>query len=469
MTDPHRPQYHFLPPANWMNDPNGLIQWKGQYHMYYQYNPNGAFHGTIHWGHAVSTDLVYWQHLPIALTPTPDGMDEDGCWSGCAIINNGIPTLFYTGVHPQVQIMATSSDDMLTWQKHPQPVISTPPPNIEAHAGGHIRDPFVWRENNHWYMLLGSKIEGSGGVVLLYRSDDLLNWEYIHPLLAGDVRKKEPFWTGTMWECPNLLTFGEKRALIISIQATPNDLLGAIYFTGTFEADQFSPDVQERLVYGNYFYAPQVMRAEDGRYIMWGWLREGRSPHLALDAGWDGVMSLPLELSLLPNGKLAVEPVPELSALRQENYHFDDLQITPATGLLENIQGDAFEIQVQFQSDLQTECGIILRSSSDGREQARVIYQPQQHRLVLERLNPNPEVHTDNHIAPLFLENHEPLTLRIFLDHSVVEVFANRKICLATRIYPSHESSNHLGVFAEDGMVKITSLDIWKLKDIWHE
>ena len=115
--------------------------------MFYQYNPSGAFHGTIHWGHALSRDLVHWEHLSIALAPTPDGFDKDGCWSGCAINNNGVPTVFYTGVHPQVQCMATSSDEnLVTWQKHLQPVISAPPPDIQAHAGGHIRDPFVWKE-----------------------------------------------------------------------------------------------------------------------------------------------------------------------------------------------------------------------------------------------------------------------------------------------------------------------------------
>jgi beta-fructofuranosidase len=218
LQDPHRPAFHFLPEKHWMNDPNGLIQWKGQYHMFYQYNPHGAFHGTIHWGHAISRDLVHWEHLPIALAPTPDGVDKDGCWSGCAVNNNGAPTLLYTGVYPQVQCIATSSDDLLTWQKHPHPVITAPPPEIEVHAGGEIRDPFVWKEKDQWYMLLGSRIEGAGGLILLYRSEDLLHWEYLHPLLTGDANQMEPFWTGTMWECPNFIDFGEKRTLIISVQ-----------------------------------------------------------------------------------------------------------------------------------------------------------------------------------------------------------------------------------------------------------
>src|SRR6476659_8036409 len=101
--DQHRPQYHYLPPSNWMNDPNGLIQWRGRYHLFYQYNPNGAVDGTIHWGHAASDDLVHWRGLPIALAPTPGGPDHDGVYSGCALDHDGVPTLMYTVVHPQVQ------------------------------------------------------------------------------------------------------------------------------------------------------------------------------------------------------------------------------------------------------------------------------------------------------------------------------------------------------------------------------
>src|SRR5215210_4631866 len=111
--DPHRPRYHFLPPSNWLNDPSGLIQWRGQYHLFYQFNPNGAFSATKHWGHAVSSDLVHWSDLPIALTPMPGTADEDGCYSGCAVVNRGVPTLAYTGVRAgrQRPCIAVSRDD----------------------------------------------------------------------------------------------------------------------------------------------------------------------------------------------------------------------------------------------------------------------------------------------------------------------------------------------------------------------
>ena len=121
--DRHRPSYHFLPPANWMNDPNGFIQWGSTYHLFYQYNPAAAVHDSIHWGHAASEDLVHWRHLPIALTPTPGGPDADGCWSGSAVDDNGTPTIIYTGASGQHQraCLATSSDDLQRIVKYVAP------------------------------------------------------------------------------------------------------------------------------------------------------------------------------------------------------------------------------------------------------------------------------------------------------------------------------------------------------------
>ena len=157
--DPHRPRYHLIAPASKMGDPNGPIFWNGTYHMFYIHDP--SFGGTQSWGHAVSDDLVHWKHLPTALAPMPRGSDKDGCWSGSTIINNGIPTIFYTGVSPEVQCLATSNDEMIVWKKHPgNPVIGSRPSGLELTG---FRDPYVWREGKTWYMLIGSGFEGVGG------------------------------------------------------------------------------------------------------------------------------------------------------------------------------------------------------------------------------------------------------------------------------------------------------------------
>ena len=243
--DFHRPSYHFLPPANWMNDPNGLIQWEGQYHLFYQHNPDSALHANMHWGHAVSADLIHWADLPVALTPTPGGFDDKGCWSGCAVNNNGVPTLIYTGVrgdHHEVQTqgIATSQDNLISWEKLPgNPIISQIPP--EARQTRDFRDPYVWREADAWYMLLASRIDGIGGTVFLYRSEDLIHWDYLHPLLTGRMEKN-----GRTWECPNFFPLGDKWVLILSAHMDPNRTATVFYFVGEYTDHRFTPEVEGR-------------------------------------------------------------------------------------------------------------------------------------------------------------------------------------------------------------------------------
>lgn len=470
--DPCRPGYHFLPPANWMNDPCGLIQWKGQYHLFYQYNPKAAYHDLIHWGHAVSDDLVHWTHLPVALVPTPGGPDRDGCWTGCAVDHDGIPTVFYSGVFPQTVCVATSSDDLLTWEKYEgNPIIEAPPHDLRDQTGGHFRDPYVWQEGEHWYLIIASKIKDVGGMVLLYRSQDLIHWEYLHPLMVGDIHKGDPFWTGTMWECPNLIQVGNRHVLLVSIQATPSDHLYTVYHTGKYKAQRFAPEKQGILVYGGCFYAPQVMPLDDGRHVLWGWLKEGRSQRISEWTGWAGVMSLPLVLSLRKDGGVVVEPVPELRALRREHWHLEGLELEPEPfNLLGEIQGDSLEIVAEFDLEGEAEFGLMLRCSPDGQEQTRIVCRTVQGQLVVERdeSSVSPDVERGERTAPVELAAGEPLRLHIFLDRSVLQVFANGgQTCLATRIYPLRPDSLGLGLLLRSGQVKLRSLDVWALASIW--
>src|SRR5215471_3848317 len=211
--DPLRPQFHLLPPKNWMNDPNGPIFWNGLYHMFYQYNPNAAVWGDMHWNHAVSEDLIHWRHLPIALAPTPGWADADGCFTGSAVNDNGTATILYTGVKSvdpelatlrdgqhsfrEVQCLATSTDPQLRmWAKWKTPVVQPPD---DARLTG-FRDPFLWRERDQWFLGVGSGVRKEGGRVLLYRSKNLRAWEYLHPLASGQ-------WTGR--ENLNLVDSGE--------------------------------------------------------------------------------------------------------------------------------------------------------------------------------------------------------------------------------------------------------------------
>jgi beta-fructofuranosidase len=365
--DQHRPQYHFLPPSNWMNDPNGLIQWKGVYHLFYQYNPFASVWGSIHWGHAASADLVHWDDLPIALAPTPNSVDEYGVFSGCAFDANGVPTVLYTGVRkpadgPRIELpcIATSNDaDLVTWQKHrANPVIAIPPPGFDVLG---FRDHSVWKEGDAWYQIIGSGIRGVGGTAFLYRSSDLVQWEYLHPISIGDRNE-----TGDIWECPDLFELGDQHVLMVS----PIPLRKTLYFLGSFRDHRFEAQHQGVVDDGGYFYAPQSFTDAHGRRIMFGWLWEGREESAQRAAGWAGVMSLPRVLVPRTDGVLGVEPAEELRSLRRRHTGLGRSTVSPDATTSLGIQGVALEIVAEFRQSQATQFGLKVRCTPDGRANA---------------------------------------------------------------------------------------------------
>jgi beta-fructofuranosidase len=471
--DPHRPRYHFLPPANWLNDPNGLIQWRGRYHLFYQYNPKGPFHGAIHWGHAASHDLVHWEHLPIALAPTRGEPDEDGCWSGCAVNDNGVPTLIYTGLRAlrQLPCVATGDDDLVHWRKDPDnPVIVGPPPDLPILEEVNFRDHSVWKEGDTWYQVIGSGITGVGGAALLYRSPDLRHWDYLHPLLVGDMGKTDPLWTGEMWECPDFFALGDKHVLVVSIWDN-HQLHYPAYAIGTYADRRFTPERYGVTDFGRSFYAPQSMTDDRGRRLMWGWLREGRGAGAQIEAGWSGVMSLPRVLSLRPDGLLGMAPAPELALLRGRQYEQASIELTPAASPMPFEPGGlALEIEAEWDCGDAEALGFSVRASPDGAEQTRIFYDRAQQRLLLDRSRSSlaADVSSDERGGHFELGEGETLQLRIFLDGSALEVFANGRACLCERIYPTRPDSLGLAAFAQGGTATLKSLRVWEMDGIWE-
>ena len=475
--DPHRPLYHFLPPANWMNDPNGVLAWNGRYHLFYQHNPHGAYHERIHWGHAVSDDLVHWQDLPLALTPSPDGPDRGGCWSGCGVDDNGVPTLLYTGVetdtYPHTVCVATGDETLLTWEKLPQnPVIAAPPAGIDAGDPADFRDPFVWREGDEWYMLIAAREVGRGGLALLYRSPDLRRWTYLRPFLSGDKTVRAPFWEGTMWECPNLFSHNGQDVFIISVQdKTTEKLLYAAYYVGNHHDHCFTPRRRGLLDYGGCYYAPQLTQDGNGRILIWGWLQENRTKAAQRAAGWSGVMSLPRVLAVTDEGRLRVAPAPELQALRGEHHHFGEQRVDGDVML--DVAGDTLELMAVLDPDDAEQVGLIVRCAPDGSEQTRIVYDATRDVVVADRtrssLRDAVQKAEDDDVPPAVLGRQagEPVRLQVFVDRSVVEVFVNGRICYTTRIYPTCPDSQGVGVFARGGAARLNSLDVWTMRSIW--
>lgn len=461
ISDHHRPQFHYLPPQNWMNDPNGTIQWNGRYHLFYQHNPNGAFHGTIHWGHAVSDDLIHWQDLPVAIAPTPNSVDEGGIFSGCIVNDNGVAKMFYTGVTPdymvQKQCLAIGDDDLITWEKFSSnPVIDSLP--AVSHQTVEFRDPFVWKEDDVWYMVLGSCIKGVGGAAFLYRSDDLENWQYLNPLMVGDLARN-----GVIWECPNFFRLGDKWVLIVSshIGYTTATVL---YFIGEYKNHRFIPE-QEGVLDAAYFYAPLTHLDDQGRRIMYAWVREGRSESLQRESGWSGVQIIPRVLSLDEHNRLTMTPTDRLQQLRTNHQQFsgDDLN-----------EGDLFifgrqmEIHASFEVDTQPDhqVGIDVLVSSDGREFVRITYEGNSHALRVERhyFGENADLETVVHGVTHRLDEGETLDLLILVDGSLIEIIANKRASVTTRFYPHQADSQHLRVIHTDALKQ---LDIWEMSSIW--
>lgn len=454
--DPHRPAYHFLPPANWMNDPNGLIQWKGMYHAFYQHNPNGAFWGTMHWGHARSRDLIHWEHLPIALAPDMP-YDKDGIFSGCCVDHHGVPAILYTGVRPQVQCMATSDDEMIRWTKHPaNPVIPTPPPGYPI---DNFRDPCVWKEGKDWLMAVGSANEADDGAVLLYRSTDLVNWEYLHPLLQGSRDMPAPAGTACMWECPSFFPLGDRHVLILSCIPRDKNRPPAppvAYLVGDYRDRRFHPERFETLDLGSDYYAPATMTDEKGRRLMFGWVGCWRNQEWQASSGWAGALSLPDMLTLRPDGRVRIEPVPETQLLRRRRLEPN------------GIHGDLLEIDATFAVEGSKSVGLRLRATPDGTEETLVTYDPVRRVLELnrDRASLNPSARRGVCGGLVTLAPGEPLRLRVFVDRCLIEVYANERARLTSAVFPSRPDSLEAGPLPNSG--RLVSINAWEMASIWE-
>lgn len=458
--DPHRPVYHFLPPKNWMNDPNGLIHFRGAYHLFYQYDPLSPDGSNPKlWGHAVSGDLVRWKHLPVALRADRP-FDQGGVWSGCAVDDGAGATALYTGVFPEVQVAAVSRDAGLeTWEKpEGNPVIAAPPPGLQVVG---FRDPFVWKEGDDWLMVVGSGVKGKGGAILLYASKDLRSWTYLHPAAAGGPDD------GEMWECPNLFPLGDRWVLTTSLLP----MVRTFAYVGDWSDRRFTPQHRSELDAGGSFYAPQSFRDARGRRILFGWLREMRGGGPQKAAGWSGVMTLPRILTLRPDGRIGQEPAEETKTLRGELRRIPAPREIPAGPVLplDGFDGDAQEIAAEIDPGGAASVRLEVLRSPDGGEATALVWDRAAGTLAfdLSRSSTAPDTDRGVHATPFRLDPGEPLRLNVFIDRSVVEVYANGGTCLTTRAYPARPDSRGVALRAEGGSAQLRSLESWPIRSVW--
>ncbi|SBT95802.1 beta-fructofuranosidase [Streptomyces sp. DI166] len=322
--DPNAPRFRVRPPANWVNDPNGPFRWRDRYHLFFQHNPDAPVHANVHWGHVSSADLVTWEHHPIALTPTPGGPDEAGCWSGCVVDDHGVPTAVYTGVDRAhtglgTVCLARATDPALDrWQPVPVPVVSGPPAGLDVVM---FRDPFVFHHGGRRWALLGAGHAAGTPSVLLYDCEDLTDWRFAGVLLDGnDPVAAAAFGDRAVgWECPQMYaTQSGDWVLVVSLWDGEPWATGYVtgrLLAGTDDGLSFSARHADRLDLGRDFYAPAVLQS-DGRALMWGWSWEAREQAEVDRAGWAGVLTAPRVVDAHADGALRVSPAPELESLR---------------------------------------------------------------------------------------------------------------------------------------------------------
>lgn len=470
MKDIFRPSFHFTPPANWMNDPNGLVFFDGEYHLFYQYHPHSTVWGPMHWGHAVSTDLVHWQHLPIALYPDEQGM----IFSGSAVVDvnntagfgkNALVVIFtYNKDYKESQNLACSTDRGRTWTKYAgNPVIPHP-----AHVRD-FRDPKVFWHEDHWVMALAA-----GDSILFFTSPDLKHWEQ-----SGSFGSGFGSTTG-VWEMPDLFKLplgkdGESRwVLIVGVgNGGPAGGSGTQYFIGYFNGKKFISENHRDTIlwtdHGSDYYAPQSWSNEpDGRRIMLGWMSNWQYAREVPSDGWRGMFSVPSELSLKQTEhgiRLIQQPIRELQSLRAEHRHWQAETIQPEVNLLKAFQGQALEIVTEFQVSKDVKSfGFRVRVGVD--EHTAIRYSVEDETLNLDRTRSG-EVTFHDAFAGVHSAKLTPIKnvirLHIFVDSSSVEVFANGGLVVLTDcIFPSPQS-NGLELFAEGGQVIVNSLDVYRL------
>jgi beta-fructofuranosidase len=272
-------------------------------------------------------------------------------------------------------------------------------------------------------------------------------------------------WTGSIWECPQFFPLGDGRVLLFGVW-DENKLHHTVYMTGAYADGRFTPQVMRRLDLGPDYYAPSTMCDAVGRRLLWGWSWEARRRRLQKAAGWAGMMSVPRVLTLRPDGLLDIAPVPELAVLRRGHYSRTNLRLTPAAdNPLWAVQGDCLEILVRIELEPATRIGLKLRRAPGDEEYTLVQYEGATGHLSLDRdrASQSPGVYRGMHGGPIPSGEDGLLTLHVFLDRSIVEVYANGCACLTARIYPSREDSRGVALAVQGGGAVVRTIDIWEL------
>jgi len=475
-SDPQAPHYHFIAPEGVATpfDPNGAIFWKGKYHLFYIFQDPDLPHDGHCWGHASSTDLLHWTFHPTALAPA-QGDPDVGIFSGGACVSpEGVPTIVYHGCGCGTCIATAADDDLIEWTKSPHnPVIPEPVEGSPGWGVYNVFDPHPWVEGDTAYVALGAKVKPHDirDTLYLFRSTDMVNWEYLRQFYAPN-----PNWTGEEEDCacPDFFPIGDRYML--SCISHPR---GARYYLGRYDDGTFIPEEHHRMNFpGGSCFASESLLDGQGRRIFWAWVIDQRRGKGFSYAGL-GVMTMPRVLALDAGGRLLIHPPAEFERLRRNHRHKKDFVVDDGQeAVLADIRGDVIELSVEAAVPEQGVFGLWVRASEDREEQTGIIVNPAEGTLSVDADNASnngnvfygyklmlagwqEDVRVQQ--APFKLKAGEKLHLRIFIDKSILEVYANGRQCITQRIYPTREDAVGVHVFSRGGATTVHSLDAWDI------
>ena len=437
-----RQHYHFMAQTGWLNDPNGLIYFRGKYHFFFQYNPYSGFWDSMHWGHAVSDDMVHWEYLPLALAPseTYDDHQKGGCFSGSAIEHDGKLFLMYTGVTNEgngfepTQCIAYS-DDGIHFEKYSgNPVVKAP----EGVTPELFRDPKIWKHEDTFYMVCGASCNNNGQA-LLYRSKDMFHWSFFNVLAESRGE-----W-GFMWECPDFFQLGDKYVLTFSPMKSGEHT--SVYLVGDFDykTGRFDYSICNEIDWGFDYYAPQSFLAPDGRRILvswsneWEWMPLWKNWGPTYKEGWCGFFNVPREVRMIEDGTLQFLPINELQMIRENPRHEDVLVVTEEE--TELTAGDGISFEMKFKIDLnETDADQLEVSMRCGEGKRTVcLFDFQKAEMRVDRDEADAWSRGISR-SVMNLKGKKELDVHIFSDQSSLEIFTDQ--------YRKNQSNN---IFASDG------------------
>ena len=429
----YRPGYHYLPKENWINDPCGMIQHNGVYHLYHQYNPHGDQWGDMHWGHATSTDMINWKEQEIALFPD-EANGEEHCFTGCAYhLPDGRAAFYYTSIERKrdpEQWIAYPTDDTLGRLVQTREGAMT----MSMHGMGFKdwRDPCVLPYQDGYLMVTCSHLGKDGGAALLYTSEDGVHFTY-HSVLANGEDRDE-----LAWECTNFLRVGNKYVLLYSPYRQP------LYIVGTLTDDlRFIPEGRGVVDESGHegYYAPQTFEDEQGRQIIMGWMTENSRGDWDGIKGWSGCMSLPREV-YLEHGAFKMRVLEEVEKLVASSEQ-GELPLKTCTA------GEQYRLVVDAKLDADGCIACEVLATPDGEERTTV-YLYGNGRLVLDRSQSSKHPTHRGMLERRISMPEGKAHLEIYVDHSVIEIGGNDE-WISSRVYPSREDALELTVRLENG------------------